>query len=143
MKRRAFVIATSLSLAGVSVARADAELLPPDQAFKIALGAIAGRSVEIKFRSAAGYSLYADRFLFESDNPSVKVVGISLPPGNTKFEEAFGRDVTYYRGEVSVTVKVEGPAIPFKLAVRAQGCADAGICYPPVTRTFNVAGRNS
>jgi thiol:disulfide interchange protein DsbD len=143
MNRRSFSIAASLTLSGVSAAKGEPELLPPEQAFKMALGTVASGSVEVKFRSATGYYLYADRFLFESDNVAVKVVGVVLPAGQNKFDEAFGRDVSYYRGDMSVSVKVLGPAIPFGLAVHAQGCADAGVCYPPITRTFNVAGRNS
>ena len=124
------------------MAKADPDLLPPDQAFKMALGAVGTGTIEIKFRSARGYYLYADRFTFESDNPVVKVVGVSMPAGLVKYEEAFGRNVSYFRGDVSVLVTVQGGAIPFNLAVCAQGCADAGVCYPPVTKTFNVLGRN-
>jgi thiol:disulfide interchange protein DsbD len=143
MKRRSFTIAGLITLAGISVARAEPDLLPPDQAFKMALGSIGHSTIEVKFRSANGYYLYADRFVFESDTSVITVVGIAIPAGQTKYEEAFGRDVTYLRGDVSVSVRVQGPAIPFKLVVRAQGCADAGMCYPPVVRTFDVSRRNS
>lgn len=143
MRRRTFCIAPALALTGISAAMAADDLLPPDQAFKMALGPATANTVQIKFLSAPGYYLYADRFSFEVEGGEVRVLGVQLPPGATKYESIFSRDVTYFRGLMVVTLNLSGPPVPFKLAVRAQGCADAGVCYPPVGRTFTVGRRNS
>lgn len=143
MRRRTFCIAPALALAGISTAMAADDLLPPDQAFKMALGQATANTVQVKFLSAPGYYLYADRFSFEVEGGEVGVLGVQLPQGATKYEAIFSRNVTYFRGLMVVTLNLSGPPVPFKLAVRAQGCADAGVCYPPVGRTFTVGRRNS
>ncbi len=143
MLRRTFCHAPVLALAGVSAAVAADELLPPEQAFKMALGPTTASAVQIKFLSAPGYYLYADRFSFEVEGTEVRVVDVQMPPGATKYEAIFSRNVTYFRGLMVVTLNLSGPPVPFKLTVRAQGCADAGVCYPPVGRTFNVGRRNT
>lgn len=109
----------------------------------MALGPATASSVQIKFLAAPGYYFYADRFLFEAVGNEVRVHDVQMPAGETKYEAAFMHEVTYFRGLVMVTLTLAGPVVPFKLNVRAQGCADAGICYPPVARTFNVGRRNS
>lgn len=143
MLRRQFCLGTALAVSGISAASAVEELLSPEQAFKMALGSATASSVQIKFFAAPGYYFYADRFFFEAAGNEVRVHDVQKPPGETKFEAAFSHDVTYFRGLVLITLTLAGPVVPFKLNVRAQGCADAGICYPPVARTFNVERRNS
>src|SRR5690606_6874468 len=59
-----------------------------------------------------------------------------LPAGKVKDDEYFGRVEVYY-GEVDATL-TGLPGQPFTLAVTSQGCADAGLCYPPRTESFRV-----
>lgn len=141
-RRAALLVGLAAGL-GVTGARAEAELLPPDQAFQMGAGSRVGQTLELLFLAAPGYYLYAERFQFETDNKAVRVATVQLPPGQTKWEEEFGKTITYFRGLVRVKVTLEGPAIPVRLTARAQGCADVGVCYPPVVRTFEVAGRRS
>lgn len=143
MLRRTFCTLPALAVGGISLPVAADELLSPEKAFKMALGPATANTVQIKFLSAPGYYLYADRFSFQASGADVRVQEVQLPPGATKYEAVFARDVTYFRGLMVVTLKLAGPPVPFALEVRAQGCADAGVCYPPVGRTFNVGRRNS
>lgn len=143
MLRRTFLVLPAAAFGASNAVQAADELLTPDQAFRMALGSASADTVQIKFLSAPGYYLYADRFSFEAEGQEVRVVDVQLPAGATKYEAIFNRDVTYFRGLMVATLKLSGPAVPFKLAVRAQGCADAGVCYPPVGRTFTVGRRNS
>lgn len=124
-------------------AAADPDLLPPDQAFKMRPGGRSGQTLEILFLAAPGYYLYAEKFRFETDNKAVRVTSVELPPGQTKWEEEFSKTITYFRGLVRVKVTLDGPQIPVKLTAHAQGCADAGVCYQPVSRTFEVPGVRS
>jgi thiol:disulfide interchange protein DsbD len=64
---------------------------------------------------------------------------IAMPDGKKKTDEFFG-DVEVYYGVLSATVPVTRPdgASSFELAVTYQGCADAGLCYPPVTKTVAI-----
>lgn len=141
--RRAFVLAGLAAAVASDRALADPELLPPDQAFKMRAGGRSGQTLEVLFLAAPGYYLYAEKFRFEADNKAVRVASVELPPGQTKWEEEFGKTITYFRGLVRVRVTLDGPQIPVKLTAHAQGCADAGVCYPPVSRTFEVPGVKS
>src|SRR5690606_33977990 len=55
-------------------------------------------------------------------------------------DEFFG-EVETYRGAVAATLEGSAPAgaDALSLEVKFQGCADAGVCYPPQTRTVRVA----
>jgi len=141
--RRKFVLAGLVAALASAQAAADPDLLPPDQAFKMRPGGRSGQTLEVLFLAAPGYYLYAEKFRFETDNKAVRVASVELPTGQTKWEEEFGKAITYFRGLVRVKVTLDGPPIPVKLTAHAQGCADAGVCYPPVSRTLEVPGGES
>jgi thiol:disulfide interchange protein DsbD len=140
-KKRRLVILSGLVLTSITDGvRAQADLLQPSEAFQIRSVVPSGRWLEIEFRAAPGYYLYADRFAFEPDNKAIRVVAVALPPGHQEYDETLGKKVTYLRGTVRVRLRLEGPANSFKLTARAQGCADVGVCYPPVVKTFQLPG---
>lgn len=132
-----YLLAAGLALASASVS-AEPDLLPPDQAFKMVARQGDDRSVEIDFRIAAGYYLYRDRFSFSTDNPSVKVASVALPPALSRFDPMLGRNVEFYTDRVTVRLRLSGPSVPVNLTAKAQGCAEIGLCYPPVSRTYSV-----
>lgn len=143
VNRRGVLLAGLAAGSSAGLAHSEQELLPPDQAFQMRAGGRSGQTLELLFLAAPGYYLYAEKFRFETDNKAVRVGAVQLPPGQTKWEEEFGKTITYFRGLVRVKVTLEGPAIPVRLTAHAQGCADAGVCYPPVARTFEVPGGRS
>lgn len=81
-----------------------------------------------------GYYLYRHQFKFTTAEG--KPVTAELPAGKSKEDEYFGHVEVYYHAlEVLLTSL---PEQPFTLAATAQGCADAGLCYPPTTKYFRV-----
>jgi thiol:disulfide interchange protein DsbD len=62
-----------------------------------------------------------------------------LPPGAFKDDEFFG-NVETYRGRLAVRLPLDGALPGLKVTVRAesQGCADAGVCYPPQVQHVTV-----
>lgn len=130
-----------LLLAALPTAQAEQEFLKPDQAFVISASAIDGQTVRFNWQIADGYYLYQSKFRFHSDRAGVELGDPDLPPAETKDDPIFGR-VDIYRDEVTVDVPLS--AFPknietLTLTARSQGCADAGICYPPHTQTVLVA----
>ncbi|MGD2021048.1 MAG: protein-disulfide reductase DsbD [Thiohalocapsa sp.] len=127
----ALVVALVLPLA--AVAAADDEFLQPDQAFRIS-GAPAGAdAVRVSWDIEPGYYMYRSKFRFESESPGIRLGRPELPPAKTKQDEFFG-EVQIYRDRVEVTVPVERGANAgdvVALEAKSQGCADAGLCYPP------------
>ncbi|HLM54075.1 MAG TPA: protein-disulfide reductase DsbD domain-containing protein, partial [Pseudoxanthomonas sp.] len=117
----------------------EADLLPVDQAFALAAGAPARDRIEMRWRIADGYYLYRHRTDVQVRAGGYKAGRLQLPNGKAYVDEFFG-DVETYRGRLVATLP--GTAAPggerVTLEVKYQGCADAGICYPPQTRTLSV-----
>ena len=116
------------------------EFLDPAVAFKPSVRALDGQTLEVRFSIAKGYYLYRDKFRFAADPATIRLGTPLLPPGKEKHDEAFGRVEVFY-DQVLIRLPVErdseGP-LPLTLRVTSQGCADAGVCYPPQQHTLAV-----
>lgn len=136
----AFLLAF-LSWSGAHAATED-DFLPPEQAFKFAARQIDPQTIEVRFDVADGYYLYRERFAFAAQPAGVKLGQPAMPQGKVHFDETFGKDMETYRGAVVVKVPVEqAPADGrWSLVVTSQGCADKGLCYPPMESVFKVGG---
>ncbi|WP_233883156.1 protein-disulfide reductase DsbD [Paraburkholderia flagellata] len=127
-------------LFGTSLARAaDDDFLPPDQAFTFSASEAPGM-VDVHFKIADGYYMYRERFAFATRNGTSQLGEAQIPPGHVKFDQTFQKNVETYRGELTIRVPVQKASGPFDLAVTSQGCADAGICYPPAEHVYHVSG---
>lgn len=113
------------------------DFLPPEQAFALSPRVLDASTVELKFDVAPGYYLYRERFGFEA-RPSAGELKVELPQGKVKFDENFGKNVETYRDGLTLRVVVPQATQPFTLSVTSQGCADQGLCYPPLTRDWHV-----
>ncbi len=122
------------------------EFLPADQAFTLQASTTPKGQVQIDFSIVAKTYLYRDRFRVESKTPSVTLTPMSLPPGQRKFDETFGKEVEVYHGLVPMQFGL-APNTPAGTSVLVevgyQGCADAGLCYPPQTRHFTLTAGQS
>jgi thiol:disulfide interchange protein DsbD len=126
-----------LTLVAAGRASAD-EFLPMKQAYRYSASADAS-TLTVRFEIAPGYYLYRERLGFASTTPGVRLGTPAFPPGETHEDEYFGRQIVY-RSRVSVPIPVElaGKSREFDLQLKLQGCADAGLCYPPTTWTAHV-----
>lgn len=132
-----------LLLAGAGwAARAADDFLPPEQAFRFEARALDARSVEVGYTVADGYYMYREQFKFTASEPGVVLGTPQIPAGKVKFDETFQKDVETHRGRVLIRVPVESAPANFTLTVTSQGCADAGLCYPPQpsSATVSLAG---
>jgi thiol:disulfide interchange protein DsbD len=129
--------ALALMLVGAQAARAADEFLDPEVAFKLQARALDERSVEVVFTAEPGYYLYREAFKFEA--ASATLGAPVLPVGKTKFDETFQKNVETYRDVVRITIPVQQAPARFQLLVTNQGCADKGLCYPPMQRAIDVA----
>jgi len=123
----------------ISLAHAE-EFLDPTVAFKPSVKALDGQTLEISYEIAKGYYLYRDKFRFRVDGETVTLGTPTFPKGKEHDDENFGKVEVYYK-TVAIRVPVErmssGP-LPLKLNVTSQGCADAGVCYPPQTQPLSL-----
>ena len=138
---RAALAATLICLFAASGAQAikQEDLLPPDKAYAFSAEAIAADMVRVEWRIAKGYYLYRDKIRFESGHPGVTLgTPVLPPPTETKTDQFFGQ-MAIYRGTLAIDVPVirdrAAGAEEFNLRAYSQGCADAGVCFPPHTQT--------
>ena len=115
------------------------EFLHPDVAFVAGAYPVSDEEVRVRFDIAPGYYLYRERFIFApAAGESFRLDSPVLPRGEVKHDEYFGEMEVYYR-EVEVALPLRPDGAPLREArvdVTYQGCADAGLCYPPVTKTL-------
>ena len=109
---------------------AEDQFLEPDKAFQFSAKAHDAKSVEVTFAIAPGYYLYREQFKFAAAGATLGAPAI--PPGKVKFDETFQKNVETYRNAVTIVIPVEQAGAEFRLVVTSQGCADAGLCYPPM-----------
>ena len=125
-------------LLGVTVGvTAEEEFLLPDQAFQISGGTDGGEAVRVRWDIADGYYMYQSKFRLVSKTDGVEIGALDLPPAKTKQDEFFG-EVQVYRNSVEIlapVVRQPGAENILTLEATSQGCADAGLCYPPHRQT--------
>ena len=110
-------------------AHADDVFLDPQAAFKVTASMVDAGTVEVRYAVADGYYLYRERFAFKA--AGARLGEPVIPPGKVKFDETFQKDEETYRETVSIRIPVQA-AGPFTLTATYQGCADKGLCYPPM-----------
>lgn len=129
-RARAFAFAWALAAATPALG-APAGLLPAERAFAYSARALDDRTLEVRFVIARGYYLYRDKLRFRVE-PGTLASPPELPAGLIKEDEFFGRVETYTK-ELVVRLPLERAAPGERITIRteSQGCADAGVCYPP------------
>jgi thiol:disulfide interchange protein DsbD len=145
-KFRLLICLFGLAMAGAAPAQGllgpvsnEDQFLPVDQAFVFTAMPDGGDRVLLDWQVAPGYYLYRHRVSAKTATPGFVLGEIAMPDGKKKTDEFFG-DVEVYYDLLTATVPVTRPdgASSFDLEVSYQGCADAGLCYPPVTRTVTI-----
>ncbi len=134
---RPLLVFVMVALAAVGAGAAEDDFLEPEKAFRIGARALSAKEVEVRFDIAPGYYMYREQFRFEADSGAV-LGPAGLPAGKVKFDETFNKDVETYRGVLAFPVPVEKAPGKFRLTVTSQGCADRGLCYPPMASHIDV-----
>jgi len=119
----------------------NSDFLPVDEAFQPILTAIDGNNIEVAIRVTDGYYLYKDKISASVLSDVAQAGILDLPDGEIKTDQYFGRMEVYHEdvfGKLSIARATPG-AMDFDVELKYQGCADGGICYPPVTRVLSVS----
>lgn len=117
------------------------QFLPVDQAFKVQVRARDASTLVAEFSPAPGYYLYRDKIgVSVVEGAQVKVRSISLPRGEMKSDPNFG-DTEVFHTPVQALVALErhqSAEQHVRVEAHFQGCADAGLCYPPERKRFDL-----
>jgi thioredoxin:protein disulfide reductase len=139
-----FFLSSVLGLARVAQAKPwwmrgidsnETDFLPPDVAFRVA-ARIDGNVVKVRWVIADGYYLYRQKIEVRAESPDLVLSAPSLPPGTVKTDPYLGTQQVYFQqveGLVPYS-RIDAGAHPMQIKVTYQGCAEAGLCYPPITK---------
>jgi thiol:disulfide interchange protein DsbD len=141
MKRVFQVVAATLGavLASVAVGQ-DQDILKPEQAFRYTVTASAD-ALLVRWTIEPEHYLYQERMSFESRTPGITLGPAAMPEGKLYTDEYFG-EMHIYRGTVEIRLPIAARSAGMDnlaLAIKSQGCADVGLCYPPQVWVSNIA----
>ncbi|MFJ4258061.1 protein-disulfide reductase DsbD [Pseudomonas monteilii] len=133
---RVFLLFLTLLLAGPLQANpfdVKPDFLPVNQAFVLTHDRQADGQMRLYFQIKPGYYLYQKRLKFDGlpvdQHPQ-------LPPALNHHDEFFG-DSAVYRDQLELLLPANAQG---QLRLGWQGCADAGLCYPPQTTVIDLGG---
>jgi len=141
-----FLTLMLVSLAGVATAKPwwmrgiesnASDFLDPDVAFRVGAW-VDGNAVRVRWVIADGYYLYRRRIEIKAESPDLAIAAPVLPQGVLKSDPYLGTQEIYQR-QVEATVpytRIDAGAHPLQIKVTYQGCAEAGLCYPPITKVL-------
>ena len=109
------------------------DFLPVKKAFVFTSQALPSGETRLHWKIADSYYLYKKRFKFDGLDPAHQPV---LPQGLEHSDEFFGA-TQVYRDQVEVLIPAGASG---QVKVSWQGCADAGLCYPPQTQVVDLGG---
>jgi len=139
--KKIIILALGLLLSTSVFAISEDELLAPEQAFAISGKVVDANTVAVEWKVADGYYLYDDKFSFASTTPGIELGDVQIPAGKKKFDPIFEKELETHRHSVVVTVPLirnDESINNLQLKVGSQGCADVGVCYPPMQQTLSL-----
>jgi len=115
----------------------ETDFLPPDVAFRVA-ARVDGNVVKVRWVIADGYYLYRRKIEVKAESPDLLVAAPELPPGTVKTDPYLGTQQVYTQQVEAVVPysRIDAGAHPLQIKVIYQGCAEAGLCYPPITKVI-------
>ncbi len=117
------------------------ELLPPEQAFQFFAEVKDAHNVHLNWQIASGYYLYREKIQLDLLNADgVKLGTYTIPRGTPKQDEAFGQ-VEVFHDELGFDlplIRTNLTAQTLTLQAKYQGCADRGVCYPPMSKNVDL-----
>ena len=123
----------------------ETDFLPPDVAFRVA-ARVEGNLIKVRWVIADGYYLYRQKIEVKAESPDLVLSAAELPAGTVKTDPYLGTQQVYFQ-QVEANVpysRIDAGAHPLQIKVTYQGCAEAGLCYPPITKVvFPIVAANT
>ena len=117
------------------------DFLPVDDAFRFNAFPDGPDHVKLIWQIADGYYLYRARVKVATTSQQAQLGALQMPTGETKQDEFFGKQEIYHHELVAgvPVARASAAAFTLPLEVTYQGCASAGLCYPPQTKSITVS----
>jgi len=119
------------------------DFLPVDEAYKFS-SRVAGYQLIIRWDIADGYYLYKDRMKIAIAETNVEAGEPQWSkPGKDKQDEYFGLVKAFYQDVEAIIPIIKAPDGEVTITITYQGCAEAGLCYPPQQKQALYIGKGS
>ena len=130
-------------LSSSSVLLEQNNFLPVDQVYGVA-AEVNDSNLIFNWSIKPGYYLYRDRFKFNAVDATTQLKPPIFAAGKNKYDEFFDQELEVYYLNTRVVVPIESIDQQLNLEIESQGCADAGLCYPPYKQwlTIDIANGN-
>ncbi|MET0845899.1 MAG: protein-disulfide reductase DsbD, partial [Pseudomonas sp.] len=130
------LLISGVAQAGTNPFETKPDFLPVEKAFVFTSERLESGETQLYWQIADGYYLYQKRLKFDGlpaeQHPA-------LPEGEAHSDEFFGEQQVYRQGlELKIAAGATG-----QIKVGFQGCADAGLCYPPQTQVVDLGGTSA
>ena len=129
------LLCSTSTFAGLFDAPGRSQFVPADRAFVFDFQQNQ-HDLNLTWQVKDGYYLYRKQI---SITPSqADIAEIKLPPGVWHEDEFYGKS-EIYRKQLTIPITVNQAKSGATLTITYQGCADAGFCYPPETKTVPLS----
>ena len=129
------LLCSTSTFAGLFDAPGRSNFVPADQAFAFAFQQNQ-HDLNLTWQVKDGYYLYRKQI---SITPAqAEIAGVTLPAGVWHEDEFYGKS-EIYRNTLTIPVTINQAQSGATLTVTYQGCADAGFCYPPESKTVPLS----
>ena len=136
-----FIVATMVLFYPTSQANNDG-FLDPEKAFVLRAEVVGAEknTLSLKFKIAPGYYMYRERFEFVAETSALKLGEPIFPKGQIKYDPTFNKEMELFFKDIEIllplTASPQAALIAadqtYKIKLTGQGCASAGLCYPPM-----------
>ena len=117
------------------------EFLRPEEAFQIS-ATLTQQGLTVSYKASPGYYMYQESMQVQAllEGKSIQLTPGDLPTPIEKYDDNFQKIVRTYKGDVQFQFLASQlpKQSPLNLEVQVQGCAEKGICYPPMTRYVQI-----
>jgi len=128
------LLISGVAQAGTNPFETKPDFLPVEKAFVFTSERLESGETQLYWQITDGYYLYQKRLKFDGLPADKQPV---LPEGEAHSDEFFGEQQVYRQGlELKIPAGATG-----QIKVGFQGCADAGLCYPPQTQVVDLGGQ--
>jgi len=116
---------------------ASPEFVPVEKAYSVNV-VVEDKRLLFNWTIRDGYYLYRDRFKFGSVDSNTVLAAPQFGNGLVKWDEYFEKELEVYYQQTSVVLPFTTDATRLNLKIESQGCADAGLCYPPYKQWLDI-----
>ena len=129
------LLCSTSTFAGLFDAPGRSQFVPADRAFVFDFQQNQ-HDLNLTWQVKDGYYLYRKQIIITPSQADIAEV--KLPPGVWHEDEFYGKS-EIYRKQLTIPITVNQAKSGATLTITYQGCADAGFCYPPETKTVPLS----